>query len=61
MKPDRTIFPGLPGIVWVAYSLETIDEGTVPVVPRLMLNETVRFHIAWTVVGTVTVIESPTK
>ena len=52
--------PELPGSVTNECSLLVNALGTDPVVCVLPLNVIVRFHIANKVVGTVTVIESPT-
>ena len=59
-NPFLTRFPVLPGRVTKLYSLLVIALGTEPAVEPVPLKETVRFHIANKVVGTVTVIESPT-
>ena len=51
----------LPGIVTKLNSLLVIVLGAEPEVGTFPLKETVRFHIANKVVGTVTVMDSPTK
>ena len=51
----------LLGSVTKLYSLLVIALGTVPVVELVPLKEMVRFHMANKVVGTVTVMDSPTK
>ena len=61
MKPVFTRLPVLPGKVTDENSPTVVADGTDPVVGVLPLYVTVNLHIANTVVGTVTVMDSPTK
>jgi hypothetical protein len=61
IKPVLTRLPELPGKVTAENSPTVVADGTDPVVGVFPLYVTVNLHIANTVVGTVTVIDSPTK